>query len=59
MRAEVERPYAVLKEQYGLRRMRFFNYTRNKVQVVLACCAYNLRRVAGILSSPRERHACG
>ncbi|SMX57255.1 transposase [Bradyrhizobium sp. ORS 285] len=59
VRAEVERPYAVLKEQYGLRRMRFFNYTRNKVQVVLACCAYNLRRVAGILSSPRERHACG
>jgi len=58
VRAAVERPYAVLKEQYGLRRMRFFNYERNQVQVVLACCAYNLRRVAGVLSASREKCVC-
>jgi transposase, IS5 family len=57
VRAAVERPYAVLKEQYGLRRMRFFGFERNRVQIVLACCAYNLRRVAGVFSS-RERCAC-
>lgn len=58
VRAAVERPYAVLKEQYGLRRMRFFSFERNRVQVVLACCAYNLRRVASVLSASRELCAC-
>jgi len=50
VRAPVERPYAVFKEQYGLRRMRFYNLVRNRVQIVLACCAYNLRRAAGALA---------
>jgi IS5 family transposase len=58
VRAAVERPYAVLKEQYGLRRMRFFNFKRNQVQVVLSCCAYNLRRVAGVLSASGEKCVC-
>lgn len=48
VRFAVERPFAVFKELYGMRRMRFFTKARNEVQVVLACCAYNLRRVAGL-----------
>jgi IS5 family transposase len=49
VRAAVERPFAVLKECYGLRRMRFFTLARNRVQVVLGCCAYNLRRAVSVL----------
>jgi transposase, IS5 family len=58
VRAAVERPFAVFKEQYGLRRMRFYNLTRNRVQVVLACCAYNLRRAAGALASQHQEAIC-
>ena len=50
VRAAVERPFAVFKERYGLRRMRFYTSTRNRIQVVLACCAYNLRRAVGALA---------
>jgi transposase, IS5 family len=50
VRAAVERPFAVFKERYGLRRMRFYTFARNRVQVVLACCAYNLRRTVGPLA---------
>jgi IS5 family transposase len=57
VRAAVERPYAVFKEHYGLRRMRFFNLERNRVLVVLACCAYNLRRAVGALSALRHESA--
>lgn len=52
VRAAVERPFAVFKERYGLRRMRFYTFVRNRVQIVLACCAYNLRRAAGALAPP-------
>ncbi len=50
VRAAVERPFAVFKEHYGLRRMRFYTLVRNRVQIVLACCAYNLRRALGALA---------
>jgi IS5 family transposase len=50
VRAAVERPFAVFKERYGLRRMRFYTLARNRVQIVLACCAYNLRRAVGALT---------
>jgi transposase, IS5 family len=53
IRSAVERPYAVFKEHYGLRRMRFFNFARNQTHIVLACCAYNLRRAAGALAAQR------
>jgi transposase, IS5 family len=53
VRSAVERPYAVFKETYGLRRLRFFNFERNRVLIVLACCAYNLRRAAGVLATQR------
>ena len=54
VRAAVERPYAVIKENYGLRRLRFFSFERNHVLIVLACCAYNLRRAAGALAASRR-----
>jgi len=58
VRSAVERPYAVFKETYGLRRLRFFNFERNRVLIVLACCAYNLRRAAGVLATQRLGTAC-
>lgn len=51
IRAAVERPFAVFKERYGLRRMRFYTHTRNRTHVVLACCCYNLRRTVGVLAA--------
>lgn len=50
VRAAVERPFAVFKERYGMRRMRFYTLARNRVHVVLACCAYNMRRTLGALA---------
>lgn len=50
VRAAVERPFATFKEHYGLRRMRFYTLIRNRVQIVLACCSYNLRRAASALA---------
>jgi transposase, IS5 family len=51
IRAAVERPFAVFKEHYGLRRMRFYTLGRNRVHVVLACCCYNLRRTINVLTA--------
>jgi IS5 family transposase len=50
IRAAVERPFAVFKERYGMRRLRFYTGERNRVQVVLACCCYNLRRAFGAVA---------
>lgn len=50
VRAAVERPFAVFKERYSMRRMRFYTLARNRAHVVLACCAYNLRRAVGALT---------
>jgi IS5 family transposase len=49
-RAPGERPFAAFKERYALRRMRFFSRARNRVQMLLAGCAYNLRRAASLLA---------
>lgn len=54
VRAAVERPFAVFKERYGMRRMRFFNLATNRTQCVLSVCAYNLRRATGALNQPKE-----
>jgi len=51
IRAAVERPFAVFKERYGMRRLRAYTLVRNRVQVVLACCAYNLRCAVSALAS--------
>jgi IS5 family transposase len=50
VRAGVERPFAVFKERYGLRRMRCFDAAANRVQMFLAGCAYNLRRATSVLA---------
>ncbi|RWM79642.1 MAG: IS5 family transposase [Mesorhizobium sp.] len=55
VRAAVERPFAVFKERYGMRRMRFFNLATNRTQCMLAACAYNLRTMIGALYPPDER----
>lgn len=49
IRAAVERPFAVFKERYGLRRLRAFTLSANRTQCLLAACAYNLRRCAAVL----------
>lgn len=54
VRFAVERPFAVFKENYSLRQVRYFNFARNRVLIMLACCAYNLRRVAGVITSRKE-----
>lgn len=48
VRAGVERPFAVFKERYRLRRMRFFTVERNRVAMLLAASAYNLRRATAV-----------
>ncbi|MER9295637.1 transposase, partial [Mesorhizobium sp. M0621] len=55
VRAAVERPFAVFKERYGMRRLRFFNLATNRTQCMLAACAYNLRTMIGVLYPPKER----
>lgn len=57
VRAAVERPFAVFKERYGMRRLRFFNLATNRTQCMLAACAYNLRTMIGALYPPEERRA--
>jgi transposase, IS5 family len=44
IRAAVERPFAVFKERYAMRRMRFLTSAANTTHCLLAACAYNLRR---------------
>lgn len=51
VRAAVERPFAVFKQHYGLRRLRFFNRASNTTHIILACCAYNLRRAASLMAA--------
>ncbi len=43
VRAAVDRPFAVFKERYGMRRVHFFNLAANRTPCLLAACAYNLR----------------
>lgn len=52
VRAAVERPFAVFKERYGLRRLRGFGWAANQVTLMLAACAYNLRRSVAVLAPP-------
>ena len=49
VRAAVERPFAVFKQRYGMRRLRFFNLATNRTQCLLAGCGYNLQRAAAVL----------
>jgi IS5 family transposase len=56
IRFAVERPFAVFKERYAMRRLRCFGMAANRTQCLLAACAYNLRRAFGALH-PKARLA--
>lgn len=57
VRAAVERPFAVFKERYGMRRLRFFNLAANRTQCIIGACAYNLRCMIGVLYPPDKKAA--
>lgn len=57
VRAAVERPFAVFKEQYGMRRLRFFRLSAVRTHCLIAASAYNLRRMIGALFPPQEKPA--
>lgn len=44
IRSQVERSFAVLKQWYGYRRVRYRSLGRNSLQLQLLCVAMNLRR---------------
>jgi IS5 family transposase len=54
VRAAVERPFAIFKERYGMRRVRFYNLATNRTHCVLAACAYNLRRATSVPHPPAK-----
>jgi IS5 family transposase len=54
VRFAVERPFAVFKERYAMRRLRCFSMAANRTQCLLAACAYNLRRAFGALHPPEK-----
>lgn len=51
IRAGVERPFAVFKERYAMRRLRCFRLAANRTHCLLAACAYNLRRSLPVLEA--------
>jgi IS5 family transposase len=54
IRFAVERPFAVFKERYAMRRLRCFSMAANRTQCILAACAYNLRRAFSALHPQRR-----
>lgn len=54
LRFAVERPFAVFKERYAMRRLRCFGMAANRTHCMLAACAYNLRRAFGALHPPER-----
>jgi IS5 family transposase len=57
IRSAVERPFAVFKERYAMRRLRFFNLAANRTHCIIGACAYNLRCMIGVLYPPCEKVA--
>lgn len=49
VRRAVESVFGTLKRSYGFARMRFYNARRNAVAVVLACMAFNIKRVHSLV----------
>jgi len=54
VRSAVERPFAVFKQHYGMRRLRFFNLATNRTHCILAGCGYNLARATAVLDPKGE-----
>ncbi len=49
MRANVERPFAIIKSKWGHIRARYFDQFRNEIHLYLLCIAYNMRRAYALL----------
>ena len=49
VRAEVERPFAIIKAKWGHVRARYIGLFRNKVHFLLLSTAYNIRRACTLL----------
>ena len=50
-RRPVEKLFGTLKRSYRLARLPYFNQARNAVALLMACFAYNLRRVHALSAS--------
>jgi len=48
VRAQVERPFAIIKSKWGHARARYIGLFRNEVHFLLIAMAYNLRRVCSL-----------
>ena len=48
IRAQVERPFAIIKSKWGHARARYVGLFRNKVHLLLISMAYNLRRACSL-----------
>lgn len=53
VRAAVERPFALLKGPYRLRRLPFFGLRRNHAQLQIAAFAINLKRALALIAQPQ------
>lgn len=51
IRSAVERKFAVLKQHYGLRRMRYRGQPKNQLHLLLLCIAMNLKRADALLAA--------
>ncbi|MDQ7051876.1 MAG: IS5 family transposase [candidate division KSB1 bacterium] len=51
IRCQVERVFAQLKRWYGYTRVRYVNHGRNKLQFLLLCMIYNIRRALTLVAA--------
>lgn len=51
IRCQVERVFAHLKYWYGYVRVRYVNYARNKLQFLMLCMIYNIRRALSLMAA--------
>lgn len=51
VRRTVEKVFGTVKRSYGFARMRYYNAARNRVAVLLACFAFNMRRSLRLLAA--------
>jgi len=50
IRANIERPFAIIKSKWGHMRARYFDLFRNEAHLFFLCIAYNMRRAYALLS---------
>ncbi len=57
VRAAVERPFALMKGPYRLKRLPFFGLTRNHAQLQITAFAMNLKRALALIAPPPSRRS--